>query len=163
MLISTTPEPFSLPDSLKYNPDPNSFKPVQLPASVASTHPHVDQNSFNPQPNRDLISKLGASPEVEQQLRKLANRFGFDTNRLPDAGTMNVIKRFFGSKLLENLPMNYANGVNSLNPPDVQNIPEGIKPIKPVNVEDKVSLLHSHCFVFIISSRNLRESTKKRL
>ena len=134
MLISTTPEPFSLP---------NSFKPVQLPASVASTHPHVNQNSFNPQSNNDLISRIGAPPEVEEQLRKLANRFGFDTNRLPDAGTLNVIKRFFGSKLLENLPMNYANGVTSPNPPDVQSIPEGIKPIKPVNVEDKVGLIHS--------------------
>ncbi|KAE9553028.1 hypothetical protein FO519_003747 [Halicephalobus sp. NKZ332] len=90
---------------------------------------------YNPS-GTDLISKLGASPEVEQQLRQLANRFGFDTNKIPDAGTLNVIKRFFGSKLLGNLPMNYASGVQSPTPPNVQNVPEGIKPIKPVNVED---------------------------
>lgn len=139
MLISTTtPEPFS---KLSFNSAFDS-KPHQLPSSVSSIHqPQNMFSNLNQNVNQnqgDLLSKFATNPAVEQQLRQLANRFGFDTNKMPDSGTMDVIKRIFGNKLFGNLPMNFASGVETNPPQQLSTLPEGIKPIKPVNIDSQV-------------------------
>uniref|UniRef100_A0AC34PZD7 MAM domain-containing protein n=1 Tax=Panagrolaimus sp. JU765 TaxID=591449 RepID=A0AC34PZD7_9BILA len=148
MLIpTTTPDPFP-----KLLPSPEfDSKPHQLPSSVSSIHQpqNIFTNNFNqnlnpnqnPNQNQgDLLSKFATNPVIEQQLRQLANRFGFDTNKVPDSGTMDVIKRIFGNKLFGNLPMNFASGVETKPPQQLPNLPEGIKPIKPVNVDSQVGI-----------------------
>uniref|UniRef100_A0A914PM29 MAM domain-containing protein n=1 Tax=Panagrolaimus davidi TaxID=227884 RepID=A0A914PM29_9BILA len=144
MLLSTTPEPFLLP----------TFQKSEFPIIDATTKNHalsgfglpfsqfqqpkpvgiVSATSNSKGGGGDLLSQLGAHPSVEKELRQLASRFGFDTNKIPDPTTLNMLKRFLGPKM----PLNFGTKIAEFNSNGNNNgISQNLRPIKPVNVDSE--------------------------
>uniref|UniRef100_A0A7E4VUU4 MAM domain-containing protein n=1 Tax=Panagrellus redivivus TaxID=6233 RepID=A0A7E4VUU4_PANRE len=109
---TTQPRSFQIPNQQE------SGRPKSV--SVASATSEADK--------KDLLARLGATPAMEAHLRQLAKQFGFDTNTVPDASTMNLLKRFLGNNVLGKLSPGMAPAAH---------IAETLRPIKPINVDDE--------------------------
>uniref|UniRef100_A0A914YS42 Uncharacterized protein n=1 Tax=Panagrolaimus superbus TaxID=310955 RepID=A0A914YS42_9BILA len=147
MFISTTPEPFLLPSfpksdfpvidaSSSNNQQQMALSAFGLPLSMLpQPKPVAIISTSNSKGGGDLLSQLGAHPSVEKELRQLASRFGFDTNKIPDPTTLNMLKRFLGPKMPN---LNFGTKIAEFNSNLHGNgVSQNLRPIKPVNVDSE--------------------------
>uniref|UniRef100_A0AC34FQE7 Uncharacterized protein n=1 Tax=Panagrolaimus sp. ES5 TaxID=591445 RepID=A0AC34FQE7_9BILA len=91
-------------------------------------------------------------------LRQLASRFGFDTNKIPDPTTLNMLKRFLGPKMPN---LNFGTKIAEFNSNIGNGISQNLQPIKPVNDFERVYKEESLKRMFSPSMALSSSSTKE--
>ena len=85
-------------------PPPNPFD--HSPSSLTSTTIIRPESSLEGSGHKtldEIISKIAGQPVFEQQLRRVAERLGFDANAIPDKKSLEKLKRYIDSRLYTGL------------------------------------------------------------